>query len=907
MTRFFRCITVWLLTSLPLTAWPAKPPPSAPEWQTPDENDLRMLEVRVDHHPLDEILLAYQQGDGLVLPLGMLGEMLGIAIATTPEEGTASGFILDPERRFFLDTRRAEVTLAGERATYDPSKVAIFPDDIYVESTLLQQWLPLRFDIDLYALQLRILPTRPLPMQQRMAREKRIRHARGKLAPEAPRLPRHDEPYRLWSPPFIDATIGLSHQGGNDDQAWGYRYAIHATGDLLRMGSSLYLAGDDDQPGRDARLTLDRTDPDGGLLGPLRATRVAIGHIGFPAVPLITPRGDPLPGITIGSLPLYRQSLYDRHDFEGALPDGWDVELYRNNVLIDYQPAPVDGRYRFDNIPLLLGHNFFRLLFHGPRGEQREERRHFILGDTLTRPGTHHYRMVLSDAGDGDTQALLQFDHGLTHRLSSRLALVRLPLDNGQERLYHSAGLYGFAHSLYGGIDVTRSDTGTAWQASAQWRLGPFNLSARQIHLDDFLSPAFADADDPLRLSQHLQLDTRIPLLHQTPATLRLGVGRQRTLSGAERLRIDQRLALRIGHLMITNTLSQQSGTSATTIQSGELTFSGRTHRIGFRGQMQYRLSPEREPTRLSASFELGKFRSMGVSLQLHHAMEQHRSRIRLALRHESDRRLLTLGGEIDSGGGYRLTLEWRGSLGRQPLAGNWFSSSRPLAGSALVAAEVFLDRDQNNRWDKGEEALSGVQFALGPGQRVLPAATDESGVVLLDRLLPYKPIDIAIADFSLDDPLWMPATEGWSVIPRPGHPARLRFAVVPGGEIDGTIYLRNPAGDKAVGKVIVQAVDADGHVVKQTESAFDGFYLLSGLPLGDYRVRIDPRQLQTLGLSAEPAGTIGLTFDAPISSGVDFMLRIDDDRENHAPASTRQRRDATKRSMGDKGRTSSP
>jgi hypothetical protein len=51
---------------------------------------------------------------------------------------------------------------------------------------------------------------------------------------------------------------------------------------------------------------------------------------------------------------------------------GWTVELYVNNVIVDYQTADASGFYSFD-VPLVYGTSEVMLKFYGPYGEERVE------------------------------------------------------------------------------------------------------------------------------------------------------------------------------------------------------------------------------------------------------------------------------------------------------------------------------------------------------------------------------------------------------------------------------------------------------------------------------------------------------------------------------------------------------
>lgn len=61
--------------------------------------------------------------------------------------------------------------------------------------------------------------------------------------------------------------------------------------------------------------------------------------------------------------------------------------------------------------------------------------------------------------------------------------------------------------------------------------------------------------------------------------------------------------------------------------------------------------------------------------------------------------------------------------------------------------------------------------------------------------------------------------------------------------------------------------------VVQTTRSEFDGFYLFELVPLGKYRVRLSPPQLNLLSLTAPAGEEVVLINDEPVISGIDFTV----------------------------------
>ncbi len=57
----------------------------------------------------------------------------------------------------------------------------------------------------------------------------------------------------------------------------------------------------------------------------------------------------------------------------GILPTGYEVELYRNDILVGSVRTAVNDQYEFLEVPVDYGVNVFRLVFYGPQGQRREE------------------------------------------------------------------------------------------------------------------------------------------------------------------------------------------------------------------------------------------------------------------------------------------------------------------------------------------------------------------------------------------------------------------------------------------------------------------------------------------------------------------------------------------------------
>ena len=110
-------------------------------------------------------------------------------------------------------------------------------------------------------------------------------------------------------------------------------------------------------------------------------------------------------------------------------------------------------------------------------------------------------------------------------------------------------------------------------------------------------------------------------------------------------------------------------------------------------------------------------------------------------------------------------------------------------------------------------------------------------------------------------------------IVPRPGQAIQLDFPIFTSGEIDGTAYLIRGGKEIPAGRVKVEVVDKDERVIRSATTEYDGFYVISNIPLGEYTVRVSPTQLNELNLQVEAEPLIVISAKDQFESGVDFIL----------------------------------
>lgn len=844
------------------------PPPCIAQPSPARDANLLLLEVRLDQHVLSDGLTAYQKDRHVLLPLGELAQLLTLAIRTQPAQGTADGFVLQENRTFYLDLAQARVILGDKTETVDPALIEVRPDDIYVASQLLAHWLPLDLEVDFSGLALKVRAREPLPLQLRLKRERQGARA-GIRQYEDPGYPRRDTPYRLLDTPFIDQTIGFDARRSGGKTQVDARYTAFLTGDFLGLEAAAFL-GAASRGNTDFRATLGRNDPEAGLLGPLRARSFAFGNIAVPAIANVSRTSPTGNGFQFGNRPLTQPASFDSHSLQGDLPPSWDVELYFNDALVGFQQARPDGQYVFDDLPLVYGPNEFRLVFHGPQGQVRVERKSFLLEQSLTPPGEFYYQIAQHRDDDGNPRAIARFDWGFNRNFSATGGVTSLPLAGAQQR-YTNLGLRALWQSLLVSGDVVRSgDGGSLAELGIKTRVGKLTLGLSHARLNDFASDLFLAGGDPIRTRDKMRLDGVIAPTFMPRLPVTLEVKRDRLQSGTENVEASGRISAHVAGTSLTNQLRWQTAGGAESAD-GSFQMSRRVGGLGLRGQIGYALTPETSLTTISFSADknltLGYLLNMGVTRDVVARQTQYT----VGLNKSIGAYGLRVSGGYSTRGEITLGTQLFMAIGREPLNSAWVFDALPMADSGAVSARVFVDQNLNGIMDADEESVEGAGFLVNGGKR--PVRTDAAGMAYLGRLPVRQNVDIGVDPATLEDPQWSAQPRGARLVPRPGKATVLAFPVIMTSEIDGTVYLIENDEKRSIGDVFMELIDAQGKVVGEAKSASDGFYIVPSVPPGDYRLRVSPKQLVRLNLTDTGTRIITVSPDGTFLNGIDFYL----------------------------------
>lgn len=888
-------------------AWaPTAPAEESLDWAERPDDEVYVFGLQLDRYVLTDGLIVFYDGKEAFVPLSGFVEALEFPIEVDPENGTARGWFLNDDRSFELDLRSGLVSLQGRSLSFDPRRVERHPDDLYVALSELEAWFPVHLELRFQDLQIAVIAREPLPLQERIAREER--RSRIRRAGESDDHERVGAVESWFEWPFVDTSIQLSGRDHNDERDGQVRMTTTVAGIFAGLDGEATAVGDSDQEAPNFRVRLGRRSLEGGLLGPLDAREFAFGDVSTPDLPLIAENTIGR-GVQVSSFDLDRLEQTNRVTLRGELGAGWEVELYRNGELIDFQTDQTvgNGRYEFSSVPTVSGLNEFRLVFFGPQGQKREQVERFFVTPELAEPQRSSFRLAFNQRNrdlisvdtersdqpdDGENRFVFQGEHGLSETLSVSGGVASLSVD-GKRHNYALAGLQSTHFGALGQLDLAVEDGGGfALGGSVQTRIGSWSFFGEQNWYENFHS----ELTDNGSVSGHLRSRTTVRVNGHLPD---IGFGYQPLSASVihEQSEAGESQTGFFGRLSAVVRPFDFSLSSETRLREDQDTTSNARLLIGtllgdfrLRGEVDYDIAPtsELDQVILSADWQLDDRFGARVGLR-HDGGDEELTTASGGFNHRFDSFTLGLSMEADSDGDYNGLLGLSFSLGHDPAADSLAMRARPFAQRGAVSAQVFLDRDNDGVFGPEDEAIGNAGFS---GPRVpREATTADDGGAFIVGLEPYREVEIGLDEATLEDPFWAAGRPPLRVVTRPGTTTRLQFPVIETGEVDGLVLLRagsqagigpdqsnaglsrqSAADGKAASGLRVYLIDEDERVVAETVSAYDGYFFIDRVPYGRYRLSLDPQQIDGLGFVPGPSREVSLDAEEPFAISQDLF-----------------------------------
>jgi len=837
-----------------------------------------LLDLRVEGQPLGLTILASQRDGQTLVALSELMDGLQFPISVDADQGLAGGWFINEEREFSLDLNAGRVFSNG-RSFDTAGSVVASGGDLFVTLDALERWFPLRLRPEIRRLALDVTPLEKIPLQDRLARMNRNPRSAFSIDRE-PQLPLQPTPYWFLGPHAADLRLNTSTILDDPDSSstdMTGTYSALVRGDLLWMTSTIAVTGRDDDDITGGRFKLER----GSLDAPLALDYVEVGDVDVSNSRGIRVRGG-------GAREGLNRGLFsdDTVDLRGDIPVDWEVELYRNGVLIDFQVVGNDAQYEFLEVPLEFGENVFEFVFYGPFGEERREQQVFFSGRSSLEFGEISYELAavqdgrtvfdLSDGGgrgdEGTGRYLADLNVGLFQRMS--LGLGADSFEQGGERFED------YRASLTANFATLQTNAGYRWrdqqqdEATALVRARLGESTTTQLRYTEFLEEGLEPEFLPEDLRSWRAEATLTSRLLSVPYALNAS-HEQRDLSSGSSASLGTTLRVfdRDRFSTSLNYFRDEDETAADRFNEdvrGAFSYSTQLRPWSFRAGADYSFSPNTELNSVFGSADLRIDRRMSMNFDVDHTATSDFTNYRIGFNWQLDQLVISPQVIYDSNDRWVGLLSISTSLNTAPGRLTPEFSSFSHTGFGAVKSRAFVDNNGDGIWNSGDEPLPGARVEALQSWRGAPTGAD--GNAYLTRLGPYRRTDIALDPTSIEDVELTPSTEGVSVEPRPASWSVVDFPLVRAMELEGHVYFTPAPGAEPLpqSRAPVELLNVDGEVVSRQRAAFDGFYLFSSVLPGTYQVRLGE---SLAGNVSRAPGSVEVTSAGGVIRDLDFVL----------------------------------
>lgn len=870
----------------PLPSVPEKAGAALPaEVKKDDEEETLILQPLIkDLPPSDQFIECFKKSGQVFIPLNDIIQLFGFPIRFNQEANKFGGFFIKSDNEFELDLAQKNVRWGGKKSLFTESDIQTHDQQVFISTKSFMEWFGISSEIDTAKLTIHFMTDALLPQEEDAERQKRWQALLRNVEPTDKDYPVLQNGYQALGYPSFDVNLGslyrASNLGGTSSQ-FQSSYNIQGAGDIAYLTGKVYAQGSTTGTGLDnLRFQLGRVDPNAQLLGGLKASEFEIGDVTSPSLALVTSNSLGR-GATITNRDINAAENFDYRNFSGDAVPGYQVELYRNDVLLAFQTADASGRYNFENIPILYGENIFRIVLYGQQGQREERTEAVSASSALLKANRFTYQVGVDERGQSflpvspnnqnsvftpsGAQVVSDFHYGVNDDLTVGAALAETRLADGEHQFVQTS----FGSNIFGILtegDFARDVTQNGWAASASALSGfeGVSLRLRYRKFNDFVSEAVNNISTPLTSDASLDANTQFLL----PVLGSYSMG----LSALHETFVDPSLQPR-------DTFSWRSSKSLWGLSFTDSVdyITGQDHKLQDTFGVQTRLF--NTDFRAVGVTDLTNQKLSDISFMANYNLSH-----RLSGQTQIDKNLLSnqetysqnifwdfddfrlsLSGQMIDTQNYTLGMNLIFSVNHDPVTGKWRTQPQATSDSGAISGRVYVSDEDGVSTQNLPTAKVKINKLL-----IVPDEDD----FFAAPVPPYQKNIVEFDPNSVADPLLTPETTGFQVVTRPGDNVVVDIPLVHTTIIDGTVYLTDDNGNKRVlSDVVVELDGGDGKPLKRVLSGIDGYFSFDKVKVGDYALSVPDEALAAINADLDNKVVIKIDKIDDFITGKDISL----------------------------------
>lgn len=589
--------------------------------------------------------------------------------------------------------------------------------------------------------------------------------------------------------------------------------------------------------------------------------QVALGKIPVATVASIF---SPVLGVHVSNIPTITKRTFGSYRLSNITEPGWIVELYVNNILVDYVKADEAGFFTF-NVPLVYGNSAVKLRYYGPFGEERSKEENISIPFSFMTPGKFEYSATAGVVEDDSLSRLGRggITYGLNRFMTIGTGIEYLSsVTTSPVMPYAIAAVrLGYGMLMFGEYNYkVRAKGGFFYRSASNWQFeGTYtNYTKGQKAINNNAEEEMrAVMSVPFRMRK-LALFTMLTF-NQTKLSSTNYTTTEWLLSGNYR-RFDARI----------NTIGVFVKETQPNIYTNFAIAFRLPHGFVFTPEAQYQYTLN-EFLSIKGLLEKRVLKRGYVGLAYEENFKTHFRNFGVQLRYDFDFAQVGFTGRYLNNKFSFLEAARGGVMYDRQTNYAGLNSNTSIGRSGIVLLP-YLDINCNNKHDEDEPRVSGLKFRINSG-RVQPEGKDTT--IRITSLEPYNNYLIELNRLSFDNIAWQMRKATFKVFAEPNIFRLIEIPISVVGEVSGTVNLIRNNVEQGQGQILVCIYKNDS-LVSKVLSEPDGYFSYIGLAPGNYIARIDTTQLRKINMMASDPQpfTIATTREGDVVEGLEFTLR---------------------------------
>lgn len=786
------------------------------------------------------------------LPIKEMFDFLKIKNTISSDLQSITGFFIDPQSIYQIDKKQNQITYKGKIFDIKPTDLILIESELYLKPQYFGEIFGLECTFNFRGLSVMLSTTLELPAIREMKQEQ-MRQNISKYKGEKKADTTIRKKFSLFHVGMADWSVFTQQKDENSIT----RLSL-ALGAFIAGGETdMYLNYVTNQTFsiNDQTYRWRYVNNNNNAL-----RQVSIGKMFSQSTSSIF---STITGIQLSNIrTTTRNRSFGTYRITDKTEPEWIVELYLNNVLIDYTKADALGFYTFE-VPLTYGNTPMKLRFYGPWGEER------IIEQFITIPFTClplHELEYYVNAGIVNDDAKSRFsrlsvNYGLTKRITIGAGMEYLSsLSSGQNMPFFNTSIRVGSNVIFSGEHTYGVRT-----------KGVLNYRTNSGFQGELTYIKYDKNQTAIRTSY---LEERRFTLSKPFRGKKFGIYSSLSLANviapqSSFTNIDFLLS---GSFMGVGTSIKTIGTYSRSTKSVNTTFS-----FNFRSRSAIRIIPQiryeytqKNFSMLRCEIEKNIFKRGFLNLSYERNMIAKTNIATLGFRYNFSF-VQTSTNIIQINKNTTMTQSARGSIMYDDQTNAFLFNDQNNVGKGALTVLPFMDLNCNGRRDPNEPKNLTLKF----NDRTIHDSPDS--VIRVTGIEANTNFLVDLDQGSLNNIAYKILKPTVDIVIEPNHfmPIEVPIAVV--GESSGTVYLKDSALQKGLGRIIVCFYKNDTVLVGRAVSESDGFFNFLGFPPGSYTAKIDPSQLNKLQMTAKPSVIpfkILPNKNGDVVDGLEFILR---------------------------------